>query len=398
MKKQDNAPRKLQMPHLTAGRIASIAASLLALALLVGFGVCLNAPREDDIPTSASQMVFAVARVNDVLMDNAEPDDWTEGRRLGTQLLELEICSGEYKGEFLETYNYLNAYTNLDAKENTRLIVRLDYDDSGALYVVNIFNYDRWQVVGAFILVFALVMILVGGWKGVKALLGLLFTLACVWFLLLPMMLRGISPVPATVAIIALTSAASLLLLDGPTLKTLCATLGCVGGVAVAGISAAIVGVLTPLNGFNTDNAESLVLQASDGGLQISGLLVCSILISSMGAVMDVAMSIASALHELRTHNPELSPLSLFRSGMNIGRDAMGTMANTLILAFAGSSLNLLILVQVYDIPFLQLVNTDFICIEVLQSVAGSMGILLTVPLVAGISARLMAGRAAGLK
>ena len=335
------------MPHLTAGRIASIAASLLALALLVGFGVCLNAPREDDIPTSASQMVFAVARVNDVLMDNAEPDDWTEGRRLGTQLLELEICTGEHKGEILEAYNYLNAYTNLDAKENTRLIVRLDYDDSGALYVVNIFNYDRWQVVGAFILVFALVMILVGGWKGVKALLGLLFTMACVWFLLLPMMLRGISPVPATVAIIALTSAASLLLLDCPALKTLCATLGCVGGVAVAGISAAIVGVLTPLNGFNTDNAESLVLQASDGGLQISGLLVCSILISSMGAVMDVAMSIASALHELRTHNPELSPLSLFRSGMNIGRDAMGTMANTLILAFAGSSLNTLLLVRV---------------------------------------------------
>ena len=390
MKKQDNAPRKLQMPHLTAGRIASIAASLLALALLVGFGVCLNAPREDDIPTSASQMVFAVARVNDVLMDNAEPDDWTEGRRLGTQLLELEICTGEHKGKFLEAYNYLNAYTNLDAKENTRLIVRLDYDDSGALYVVNIFNYDRWQVVGAFILVFALVMILVGGWKGVKALLGLLFTLACVWFLLLPMMLRGISPVPATVAIIALTSAASLLLLDGPTLKTLCATLGCVGGVAVAGISAAIVGVLTPLNGFNTDNAESLVLQASDGGLQISGLLVCSILISSMAALMDAAMSIPSALHELRTHNPELSPLSLFRSGMNIGRDAMGTMANTLILAFAGSSLNTLLLFQVYDYPLMQLLNSDLLSLELLEGIAGSMGIILTVPIVAGLSGYIM--------
>ena len=133
------------------------------------------------------------------------------------------------------------------------------------------------------------------------------------------------------------------------------------------------------------------MLQASDGGLQISGLLVCGILISSMGAVMDVAMAIASSLHELHTHNPELSPLGLFRSGMNIGRDAMGTMANTLILAFAGSSFNLLILIQIYDIPFLQLANTDFLCIEVLQSVAGSMGILLTVPLVAAISAYLMA-------
>lgn len=390
MKKQDNAPRKLQLPQLTRGRIVSIAVSLLVLALLVGFGVYLNTPGADDIPTSASQMTFAVARVNDVLMDNAEPDDWTEGRRLGTQLLELEICSGEHKGEFLETYNYLNAYTNLDAKEDTRLIVRLDYDDDGSLYVVSIFNYDRWQVVGLFVLAFALVMILVGGRKGVKALLGLLFTLACVWFLLLPMMLRGIPPVPATVGIIALTTAASLLLLDGPTLKTLCATLGCVGGVAAAGISAAIVGTLTPLNGFNTDNAEALVLQASDGGLQISGLLVCGILISSMGAVMDVAMAIASSLHELHTHNPELSSLGLFRSGMNIGRDAMGTMANTLILAFAGSSLNTLLLFQVYDYPLLQLLNSDLLSLELLQGIAGSMGIILTVPIVAALSGYIM--------
>lgn len=390
MKKQDNAPRKLQLPQLTRGRIVSIAVSLLVLALLVGFGVYLNTPGADDIPTSASQMTFAVARVNDVLMDNAEPDDWTEGRRLGTQLLELEICSGEHKGEFLETYNYLNAYTNLDAKEDTRLIVRLDYDDDGSLYVVSIFNYDRWQVVGLFVLAFALVMILVGGRKGVKALLGLFFTLACVWFLLLPMMLRGIPPVPATVGIIALTTAASLLLLDGPTLKTLCATLGCVGGVAAAGISAAIVGTLTPLNGFNTDNAEALVLQASDGGLQISGLLVCGILISSMGAVMDVAMAIASSLHELHTHNPELSSLGLFRSGMNIGRDAMGTMANTLILAFAGSSLNTLLLFQVYDYPLLQLLNSDLLSLELLQGIAGSMGIILTVPIVAALSGYIM--------
>ena len=390
MKKQDSAPRKLRLPHLTAGRIASIAASLLVLALLVGLGIYLNAPKPGDIPTSTSQMIFAVARVNDVLMDDAQADDWSEGRRLGTQLLELEICSGEHKGEFLEAYNYLNAYTNLDAKENTRLIVQLGYDDSGVLYVVNIFNYDRWQVVGAFVLVFALVMVLVGGWKGVKALLGLLFTLACVWFLLLPMMLQGVPPIPATVAIIALTSAASLLLLDGPTLKTLCATLGCVGGVAVAGISAAVVGTLTPLSGFNTENAEALVLRAADGGLEISGLLVCGILISSMGAVMDVAMAIASSLHELHTHNPELSPLGLFRSGMNIGRDAMGTMANTLILAFAGSSLNTLLLFQVYDYPIMQLLNSDLMSLELLQGGAGSMGIILTVPIVAALSGYIM--------
>ena len=192
----------------------------------------------------------------------------------------------------------------------------------------------------------------------------------------------------------AVTAAASLILLDGLTRKSLCAVLGCVGGVAAAGLCAGIVGTLTPLNGFNMSEAENLILYGAEKGLSISGLLVCGVLIAALGAVMDVAMSIASAVWELRERSPQLSARELFRSGMNIGRDAMGTMANTLILAFAGSSLNLLILVQVYDIPFLQLVNTDFICIEVLQSVAGSMGILLTVPLVAGISARLMAGRA----
>ena len=119
-------------------------------------------------------------------------------------------------------------------------------------------------------------------------------------------------------------------------------------------------------------------------------MLVCGVLVAALGAVMDVSMSIASALWELRVNNPDLPARDLFRSGMNIGKDAMGTMANTLILAFAGSSLNTLLLVRVYDIPFAQLVNTDFICVEILQSVAGSMGILLTVPLVTAVSAKLM--------
>ena len=113
-------------------------------------------------------------------------------------------------------------------------------------------------------------------------------------------------------------------------------------------------------------------------------------LIAALGAVMDVSLGIASSIWELHCRNPQLEARELFHSGMHIGRDAMGTMANTLILAFAGSSLNMLILVQTYGIPFIQLVNTDYIFMEVLQSVSGSMGILLSVPIVALISAQLM--------
>ena len=136
--------------------------------------------------------------------------------------------------------------------------------------------------------------------------------------------------------------------------------------------------------------AEDLVLRAYDSPLEIQGLLVSGILIAALGAVMDVAMSISSACAELREVDPQITPGRLFRSGMNIGRDAMGTMANTLILAFAGASFNMLLLFQIYGYPLIQIINSDTMAIELIQSVAGSVGIILTVPLVSLFSALLL--------
>ena len=158
----------------------------------------------------------------------------------------------------------------------------------------------------------------------------------------------------------------------------------------LCGLAGVLVLGMGGLNGFNLSEAEELVLRAGDSKLHISGLLVSGILIASLGAVMDVAMSIASSCNELRELNPNLTRAELFRSGMNIGRDAMGTMANTLILAFAGASLNMLILFRVYDYPLIQIANTDAMAVEVIRGVAGSIGIVLTVPLVALLSSRFM--------
>ena len=363
---------------------------MLVLALLVLAALWLNRP-EEGTPTASSQLIFVPAKVTAVLEDDAQPD-WenSEGRRIGTQELEIRILSGRHKGEVLPLTNYLSALFNVDVGVGDRIIVRLITQEDGSYYA-SLFNYDRALVMGGAMLVFCAVLVLLGGRKGVRALLGLVFTLVCLWFLLIPGLIRGLPAIPLTIAVAAVCAAASLILLDGPSRKSLCAILGCVGGVAAAGLFAALVGALTPMDGFNMSEAENLLLYGAEKGLSIRGLLVCGVLVAALGAVMDVAMSIASAAWELREHNDGLSRRELFRSGMNIGRDAMGTMANTLILAFAGSSFNLLILIQIYDIPFLQLANTDFLCIEILQSVAGSMGILLTVPLVAAISAYLMA-------
>lgn len=391
--KKRGRPAQLEKQPLwppTRERIVGAAVGLCLLLILV-LGAVLLRPEDSEL-TAAQKRLFASARVTDVLAEDAQPDDWTEGLRLGSQHLELEILSGPYKGAVLEAINYLTAYANVDCDLGTRVIVRLDVDENGDPYVVSIPNYDRGIVLMGMLAVFALLLILIGGKKGIMALLGLIYTLAGIWFLLIPMVLKGAPSIPSAIFIAALTAVASLLMLTGFSRKTLCAGLGCVCGVAAAGLFAWIVGIITPIGGFNMSEAEELVLRAYDTPLEIRGLLVSGILIAALGAVMDVAMSIASACSELREVDPDIGAGRLFRSGMNIGRDAMGTMANTLILAFAGAGLNMLLLFQVYGYPLIQIANSDAMAIELIQSVAGSVGIILTVPLVALFSARLMRG------
>ena len=360
------------------------------LAVLVCIAVVLNRTEEEQTESDASRMVYASAEVTAVLADNAQEDfQNAEGRRVGDQELEIRILSGDHKDEIMTVTNYMSALFNVDVDQGDRIIVRIMTDEDGSYYA-SVFNYDRGIVLGAFLLIFFALLAILGGKKGIGALAGLLLTLGCIWFILIPCLIRGVPAIPVTIGVSAVSAAAGLIFLNGYSKKTLCAVCGCLGGVLAAGIAAAAVGTLSPMNGFNMQEAENLILYGADRGLKVSGLLVCGVLISALGAVMDVALGIASSVWEMKEQNPDASAKSLFRSGMQIGKDAMGTMANTLILAFAGSSLNMLILVQTYDIPFLQLINTDSIALEVVQSVAGSVGILLTVPLVAFISARLM--------
>ena len=121
--------------------------------------------------------------------------------------------------------------------------------------------------------------------------------------------------------------------------------------------------------------------------------MICGILIAAEGAIMDISMSVSSSVDELHRVNPALTAKELFRSGMNIGRDAMGTMANTLVLAFAGTGLNTMLLIYAYDASFEQLMNAEFLSMELIRAIAGSLGMILTVPLVALLSARILTAK-----
>ena len=332
---------------------------------------------------------YETALVSDILEDKTVSDPAIEGRLRGSKLLELEILTGRYAGQIVEVPNYFSAMYSVDVQLGQRVSVRIDTNTQGE-YTVSVYNYDRVPLILGLVVLFCLALILIGGWQGLRALLGLGFTFVCIVWILIPLVLQGWAPIPLTVALVGVTAAVGFYLLGGWQPKTLGALMGAFCGVAAAALLGWLASGLVHISAYQMDEAEGLLLARNDTGLRISGLLLSGILIAAQGAVMDTAMSIASAMAELKEKRRDIGFAELFRSGMVIGRDTTGTMANTLVLAFAGSSLNMMVLIFSYRVSFLQLMNTDFIAVEAVRAVAGSLGIMMTVPCVAVITAALL--------
>ncbi len=351
-----------------------------------------NHDRPGYFTTVDSGVEYERARVIEVVEDNTQVDDSTEGILRGNMKLKIELLSGRYKGDVLEVMNYLSYKYNVVVKKGDTISVRIDTTGENK-YTVTVYNYDRSKLLLGLLLLFAIAMVAIGGIQGAKAVVALAVTFVSIIFLLVPLVLKGFPSIPVTIVIIAITTVISFLLIGGIQSKTVAAFLGSMVGVILAAAIAMVAGKLCHVSGFQMEDAENLYYIKFDTALKVRGLFICGVLIASIGAVMDVAMSVSSAVNELHVVNPTLTVRELFRSGMTIGRDAMGTMANTLILAFAGTSLNMIILLYSYGVTFTQLMNTDYVAVEIIQSIAGSLGIVFTVPAAAIISAWLCVGK-----
>lgn len=360
--------------------------------LLVGYILALawansGNSQEESVPFGGVE--YENAQVLGILEDNTQEDPAIEGRLRGSQVLELEILTGRYQGERALCTNYFSAMYNVEVEMGDTISVRVDTVSPGT-YTVNVYNYNRVPAIILVALTFVGALVAICGWRSLRILVGLVFTFVSIMYLLLPLALKGWSTVPVTMVLVTVTATASFWLLGGWQPKTLGATLGCFCGVAGAAILGSLAAEMLHVSAYQMDEAEALLLARGDTGLKLEGLLLSGILISAEGAVMDTAMSVASAMAELKEKKPEIGLAELFRSGMHIGKDTTGTMANTLVLAFAGSSFNMMILIYSYQVSFLQLMNTDFVAVELVRSVAGSLGIILTVPCVAIITAALL--------
>ena len=360
--------------------------------LLVGYILALvwaNSGNTREDPAPFRGVEYENAQVLGILEDNTQEDPAIEGRLRGSQVLELEILTGRYQGQRTLCTNYFSAMYNVEVEMGDTISVRVDTVSPGS-YTVNVYNYNRVPAIILVALTFVGALVAICGWRSLRILVGLVFTFVSIMYLLLPLALKGWSTVPVTMVLVTVTATASFWLLGGWQPKTLGATLGCFCGVAGAAILGSLAAEMLHVSAYQMDEAEALLLARGDTGLKLEGLLLSGILISAEGAVMDTAMSVASAMAELKEKKPEIGLAELFRSGMHIGKDTTGTMANTLVLAFAGSSFNMMILIYSYQVSFLQLMNTDFVAVELVRSVAGSLGIILTVPCVAIITAALL--------
>ena len=365
-------------------KIGRIVLPFLALLALILFLSQWCQVEKVEMVSDSSQQ-FDKAVVTEVITDNLQED----GSRVGNQEVKVKFLTGKNKGKEVEAVSTNGSLYGATCYKGLKVVTLTN--QSGDVTITSVYSLNREPYVIGFVLLFFVLICLVGGKNGIKAVLGLVVTFALVLFFLFPAIYRGMSPINAAIITVIFTTIITIGILTGYSKKTLAAILGTVVGVIISGVTAWAFGKIAGISGYNVSNIDTLISVANCTNIKVGDLLFAGILISSLGAVMDVGLSIASTIAELHSVKPELTWTQLFQSGMNVGKDMMGTMANTLILAFAGGSLSELLLDYAYDLPYVQLINSYTIGIEVMQGVAGSIGIILTVPLVSIFSSLLYA-------
>lgn len=348
------------------------------------------------------------AVVTQIVESTTEYYEDEEDLKRVTIVFNAKITSGQYKGKIVPVVQVIDDFISLRAdpvNEKSRIIVLQMYDapqqiwENGFLQnnmqsykdsPVFVFEeYHRTLPIIALGLIFVVLLLLFGGVKGIFTLVSLFLTCGAIIWIFIPSIFTGYNVYTSSILVCLYIIIMTLLIVNGANKKSLAAIIGCFSGVLVSALLSVIMSKIMHLNGYLNTNSLYLAALLPGGQSDLVAVIFAAIIIGSVGAVMDVAMSLSSALYELAESVEGITFSKLLKSGFTIGRDIMGTMANTLILAYIGSSLTFVLILIAYNSSFLALLNHQMIIVEMLQSLAGSLGILCGIPLTAFISALL---------
>ncbi len=307
-----------------------------------------------------------------------------------TVTFEAKLLSGERKGQTLTAIQQIDtvypAKLKEVAKQDRVLLYENTESEIGGWIMGEYVRFDPLLILG---LLFGVGLLIFGRMKGLNTLISLAFTFLSVFAVFIPAIMSGQNIYFWSILTCVFITAMTLLIVNGANRKSLAAGIGCFSGVGMAGVLTLITDRVIHLTGWLDESSINLYLLRPDQPIDLKGIIFAGIIIGAIGAIMDVSMSLSSSLQELKEKLPNVTTKALFRSGITIGRDIMGTMANTLVLAYIGSSLSMTLLIISYTGSLTAMLNREAIVVEILNALAGSIGILLTIPLTSLVCAAL---------
>jgi len=339
--------------------------------------LCLPTGFEERLPSDSH---FARGRI--ISVDNS---DILQSLivKTGAQELQVELLNGPYKGQTVSVSNLLTGKMEMDEMYSEGKEILVEYSIiNNAPAVAFARGHYRIRLEIILVVLFALLLILVGGWTGFKAILSFLFSALMIWKVMIPLFLKGKDPIIVGLLIVAALTAAISFLVGGLTRKGLVTFTGAFLGLLLTCVLANIFSRQFRIHGAVRPYAENLLYSGFEY-LNLSRIFIASIFIACSGAVMDLAMDISVSMHEIMEKKPDISLIEHIRSGMVVGRSVVGTMTTTLLLAYSGSYIALIMLFMGMGVPVMSMLNKNFVAAEIVNTIVGSFGMVTVAPFTA---------------
>jgi len=309
----------------------------------------------------------------------------------GNQECKIRILEGEYKGVETNGVNHLIGKLEMDKIFITgdKALAVIDKNDKNEIVFVNLVDHYRINLELLLFIGFVILLVLFAGWTGIKAVLSFVLTVLMIWKVLIPLFLKGYNPIILSMLVVSAMTVITILLVSGLNKKSYVAIMGSVSGSAITCILAIIFGKSFKVHGAVLHFSESL-LYSGYSHLNLTDIFIAGIFIASAGALMDLAMDISAAVHEIVEQNPAISRKEAIKSGFTIGRSVLGTMTTTLLLAYSGGYVALLMVFMAQNTPIINILNLKYVSGEILHTIVGSFGLVTVAPLTAILAGTLL--------
>lgn len=377
------------MRNWNKNRVIYTAAVLLSfLFIFVGSKIAsvdLNLFKNRDVIVEKAKIDKIIKREDN--SDTLIGMEGVEGLQNVTVTVRAKVIAGQNKGDTFIAKQYIDPIAPVQMKEvrTGDKVLILGNTDMNGMVDWSVVEYVRSDALFIFGLLFVIAILLFGQKRGLNTLLSLGFTCAAIFLILVPAILSGKNIYACSIIVSIFIILMTMLIVIGANKKSLAAGLGCFSGVVVTGTLTLIMDQIIQLTGFVDEQSFYLIMINENDPINLRAIVFSGIIIGAIGAIMDVSMDIASALFEVHSSLEKPTFARLFHSGMNIGRDILGTMANTLILAYIGGSLSIVLVLASNNQSLIYLMNIEMIVVEILQALAGSFGILFAIPFTAAI-------------